>query len=175
MRVSEHLKVLSGFKAERYHYWDAGKYCDNVSNRILGSWALIDCQTSEWGQGERGGVERMVFLSQVVCIYVNATLDLFIESIKILSLWVIQNLLFVGLSSPLWGTQGCRMAHCGAGSYVKGVSLVSPWSYEFYLPSRTWLRLWIVKENISLMFSSWIGHSVSWIVAPLGSARGVFF
>ena len=177
--------MLSGFTAARHHPWDSGKYCDNISNRILGScpdWLPVAKLLSGAREGERvGGGERererahMIFHSQVVCIYVKAKLDLFIESIKILSLWIIQNLpSLLDWVHLLWGTGAAGWHVAEWGNYVKGVSSVSSWSYEFYLPSRTWLRLWIVKENISLMFSSWIEHSVSWIVAPLGPARGVF-
>lgn len=77
--------------------------------------------------------------------------------------------ILIRLTWPFLRDTGCWIGLCGDRNCVIrdlfSVIWVISWSYESYLPSRTWLRPWIVKDNISLMFFSWIGHSVLRIVA----------
>lgn len=130
--ASQHFKALSAFKAEGPHHRGSGKwwqYCDNIwtQSRVLGPREKSPVANPSECKGGEGD-----FLSPINCIYMKARLELFIDSIKTLSLWIIQNLMGLLAWVPLlWATQaaGCRIAELEG--YLIRVSLALSCSYEF--------------------------------------------
>ena len=76
------------------------------------------------------------FLSPIICIYMKAKLELFIDSIKTLSLNNSESDGPISLSSPFVSDRGCWMPRCRAGGLSYKGSLQSG-SYAFLLLSRT--------------------------------------